>query len=157
VPGSADKDALKQHGGQQAVFIPCWDIVSNVHGSDKRNLAHGARTQTQLLRRQVCERQLCRAQGATPWSSVIQDFEAAFAAVLVEDRSVAAGIELQKDLARTSTGEMDGHDQPAREWQYVIRVLRADERDALPAHFVAHASRCVKTEHLVSVSMSMSK
>jgi Aspartyl protease len=37
--------------------------------------ANGARTQTQLLRRQVCERQLCRAQAATPWSSVIQDFE----------------------------------------------------------------------------------
>jgi hypothetical protein len=151
VPDCADEDAWKQEGGQQAVFLSGRHIVGGAYGSDKENLAHGKRTNTQFLRRQGLERPLCHAQGAGPRSGLIQEWETAFPTGLVKEWAVAARIELQKERARTNTGDMDSQDQPHCKWQNVIRVLRADQRDALPAYLGAHAPRGVKTEHLVSV------
>ena len=124
-PDCADEDAWKQKGGQQAVFPSRWHIIGGAYGGHKGNLAYGAPTNTQLLRRQGCERPCCHAEGASPRSGLIQECETAPPTGLVQDRAVGARVELQKERARTNTGDIDGQDQPDRKWQSVIRVLPA--------------------------------
>jgi hypothetical protein len=94
-----NKNSLKKHGRQQAIFITDWDVRPDAYRSDESNVVHCASTDAQILWRQCGKGLLRRAQGATPLSGAIEECEPGFSAVLVEDGEVAAGIELEKDLA----------------------------------------------------------
>src|SRR6266567_300945 len=76
---------------------------------------------------------------------------ACFITAGVEDRAVAAGVELQQDLPGSGTGEMNRNNQAFHEWHFTFGILWRHERDLFAAHTFSHRACLVETKQFVRV------
>src|SRR5579859_837508 len=151
VIGAANEYTLEHHCGQQSVFLQDRNVSWRTHWCGKRDAVDGAGTDPHFLRWQVREGLLCFADHGSALSGSVQDAGFPISGGWVEKRTVSAGIQLKPNLPASSTGEMNRDHQAFHEWQFLLGVVRRQQRDVLTAYTLAQPAARVETELFVPV------
>src|ERR1700749_3542410 len=150
--GAADEYALEKHDRQQTVFTLSGEVCHDAHRGHERDVAEDMVADLHVLRWYDGKGPLrigCPASLRCGGLNQCLDFRSH--APRIQDGTIASGIELQQNRLFSGAGEMDGNDQPFHEWQFILRMLRADKGNAFAAYTFAHRTGLVQTEQFVPV------